>query len=254
MGGLELVGVAVKHFWMSGAWVKLPTPYVVELADSFTLAEAFRKLYAWSWTLRYGRTYQQWVDEKAKRLWDALHYFYVKRVAIDLQHLIHVVYRERLWDFRKRSWRPVDDRLTDRKPSAFIKGFVRYLIERLVSDGYLVYGWVVECRDRLRASDAYAPLEVSKFRIYSVGLYRRVVEVSDRLKAAEPRVEVALAPVKISRYPMRVVVELRDAVSATEVGFATAVAPPEPKATYARGLVRMPSLEYLKDLCTWKAS
>jgi hypothetical protein len=254
MGGPELVGVAIKHFWMSGAWVKPPTPYVVELADSLTLAEAFRKLYAWSWTLRYGRTYQQWVDEKAKRLWDALHYFYVKGVAIDLQHLIHAVYRERLWDLRKRSWRPIDDRLADRKPSAFIKGFVRYLIERLVSDGYLIYGWVVECRDRASISDARAPLEASKFRMYSVGLYQRVVEVSEQLKATEPRVETALAPVKISMYPMRAVVELRDAMSATEAGFGASVAPPETKATYARGLVRMPSLEYLRDLCTWKPS
>jgi hypothetical protein len=226
----------------------------VGVADRVAVAEQFRKLYVYSWTLRYGRTYQEWVEEKAKRLWDALHYFYAKKAPLELQHLMHAVYRERLWDFRKRSWRPVDDRLTDRKPSAFIKAFVRYLMERLASDGYLVYGWAVECRDRLRASDAYAPLEVSKFRIYSVGLYRRIVEVCDQLKATEPRVEVALAPVKISRYPMRVVVELRDAVSATEVGFATAVAPPEPKATYARGLVRMPSLEYLKDLCTWKGA
>jgi len=226
----------------------------VGVADPCVLVELFRKLYAWSWTLRYGRTYQQWVDEKAKRLRDALHYFYARRVAIDLQHLIHAVYRERLWDLRKRSWRPVDDRLADRKPSAFIKGFARYLVERLVSDGYLVYGWVVECRDRAGISDARAPLEASKFRVYSVGLYQRVVEVGDQLKTAEPEVETALAPVRISMYPMRAVVELRDAMSATEAGFWASAAPPEPKATYARGLVRMPSLEYLKDLCAWKPS
>ncbi|MCL7390075.1 MAG: hypothetical protein LZ173_09140, partial [Thaumarchaeota archaeon] len=121
------------------------------------------------------------------------------------------------------------------------------LLERLVEDGYLMYGWIVECHDRIRVSDAYTPLEVEKFRIYSVGLYHKVVEVYDCLRIADAKFEYMPTPVKITRYPMHITVELRDSIYINDVnaGFEASITPPETKTKYVRGLIRMPSIEYL---------
>jgi hypothetical protein len=228
--------------------------YIVELTDTVKVAETLYKAYIHSWTLWYGRTYQEWIDEKAKRLWNALNYFYIKKIPIDIQYLLHTVYRERLWDFRKYSWKPIDDHLTNHKPSPFMKSFINYLLERLVEDGYLMYGWIVECHDRIRVSDAYTPLEVERFRIYSVGLYSKVVEVYDCLRIVDAKLEYMPTPVKITKVPMHITVELRDSIYIDDVnaGFEASAIPPETKTKYVKGLIRMPSIEYLKDLCTWK--
>jgi hypothetical protein len=228
------------------------------LMDAFItvdeLVKSLVKAYVWSWTLWYGRTYQEWIDEKAKRLWNALNYFYIKKMPIDTQYLLHTVYRERLWDFKKYSWKPIDEHLTNHKPSPFMKSFINYLLERLVEDGYLMYGWIVECHDRIRVSDAYTPLEAEKFRIYSVELYHKVVEVNDCLRIVDSKLEYMPNPVKITRVPMHITVELRDSIYIDDVnaGFEAIDIPPETKTKYMRGLIRMPSIEYLKDLCTWK--
>jgi len=228
--------------------------HILNLIDVVKVTELFRKAYIYSWTLRYGRTYQGWIDEKAKRLWNALNYFYIKKTAIDIQILLHIVYRERLWDFRKRSWKPIDDHLTNHKPSPFMKSFINYLIERLISDGYLMYGWIVECHDRVRVSDAYTPMKVERFRIYSVGLYHKVVEVNDCLRIVDSKLEYMPTAVKKTKVPMHITVELRDSIYIDDVNavFEASITPPETKTKYVRGLIRMPSIEYLKDLCTWK--
>jgi hypothetical protein len=228
------------------------------LMDAFItvdeLVHELVKAYVWSWTLWYGRTYQEWIDEKAERLWNALNYFYTKKMPIDIQYLLHSVYRERLWDFRKYSWKPIDDHLTNHKPSPFMKSFINYLLERLVEDGYLMYGWIVECHDGIRVSDAYTPMKVEKFRIYNIGLYRKIVEVNDCFRIVDSKLEYMPTPVKITKVPMHITVELRDSIYINDVnaGFEASAIPPETKTKYVKGLTRMPSIEYLKDLCTWK--
>ena len=90
-----------------------------------------------SYTLRYGLTYDQWVEEKAKRIRECLEKFYTSNAPIDLQTLAEQTYRERLKKLSKLSWMPVKGAFTDFKPSPFIKNFLTYLVSKLIEDGYL---------------------------------------------------------------------------------------------------------------------
>jgi len=224
--------------------------FTITLMDTIKVDETFRKAYIYSWTLRYGKTYQEWIEEKAKRIRDVLAFFHARRMPIDIQHLIHMVYRERLLDFGKLLWKPIDEHLTDHKPSAFIKSFTRYLIEKLASDGYLIYGWLVECHDKTRISDAYIPIEASTVRIYGIGIYSKIVELNDHSKLADVKVELKPAPMKVTRLPMKTIIELRDYIGVDDekAKLEAAILPPKTKTTYMRRVTSIPSIEYLKNI------
>lgn len=143
-----------------------------------------------SYTLRYGLTYEDWAGEKARRILECLRIFYEADSPLDLQTLAERVYRERLRRVSKGSWMPVGGRLTDHRPSAFIKGFLSHLMETLHEDGYIAYKWVIELHDVVRAADGEA-----------------------------------------------------------EAGQAGAK---PPKTGYMIRILRLPSLEYLRDLCIWR--
>jgi hypothetical protein len=173
---------------------------------------------------------------------------------VDLQVLAERVYRERLWGTSKESWRPVQDRFTDFNPSPFIKNFLAHLVQRLVSDGYLLYGWTLEVRERARGLDEPPKPEASVARVYREGIYRKVVEVRDGVGVSEPRAERLPTPLKVSRLPGLARIEARELarVSDEAVKPEAFVEPTAVRAVYVRRVIKVPSLEYLRDLCTWK--
>jgi predicted metal-dependent HD superfamily phosphohydrolase len=205
-----------------------------------------------SYTLRYGLTYEQWADEKAKRIIRCLKKFYASNVPVDLQVMAEEIYRERLRGVSKLSWMPVHGRFTDFKPSAFIKNFLTYLVDKLVEDGYIMYGWLVEAYDKARVLDQI--FGVSRVRIYGIGIRIKVVEVLDGVRVLDKGVEILPQEVKVIRYPLHVYVEIRDTIRASEIsdGVETSAKPPETRITYSRRVLRIPPLDYLRDLCTWK--
>jgi len=104
------------------------------------------------YTLAYGRSYDEWVREKARRIYSYLYYVWKRKIPIDVQDLAEVVYRERLlglgtlWGYRvpKYRWKPILEAFTDFKPSPFIKNFLMALIKWLREKGYIdEYGIVV---------------------------------------------------------------------------------------------------------------
>jgi len=206
-----------------------------------------------SYTERYGLSYEEWAERKAERIRDALAMFYRSGAPVDLQILVERMYRERLMRMTKESWKPVDDRFTDFKPSPFIKNFTSYLIGRLVEDGYISYGWTVEAYDRIRSSDEATPLDVSKARIYSYGIHHRYVEVCDGLSVHESSVEARPPDVRVTRRVGAFIVEARDSTRVSdetvkpEATFSRAT-----KTIYSRRVLRIPSIDYLKDLCIWR--
>jgi len=204
------------------------------------------------YTQRYGLTYDQWAEEKAKRIRSYLQMIYTSNAPVDPQKLVEEVYRERLKKFSKLSWMPVKGAFTDFKPSPFIKNFLTYLVSKLIEDGYIIQGWRIEAYERARASDQ--TLETSKTRIYSIGLRSKIVEVAEAIKTSEPSLETQLQPIKITQYPLHTYIEIREAthVSDTKRAIEVSTEPPATKATYAKRVLKIPSLEYLKDLCTWK--
>ena len=207
-----------------------------------------------SYTLRYGLTYEQWVQKKAERIRNCLLKFYTSNVPIDLQILAEQVYRERLSEMSKLYWMPVKGAFTDSKPSPFIKKFIAFLISKLVEDGYIVFGWQVEMHDRARISEQ--AIDTPKSKIYSIGLWQKIVETGDITKLQEQNFETLLQPVKVRRYWRYTYLEIRETarVGETKQAVETLANPPETKAVYAKRVLKIPSLYYLKDLCTWKSS
>jgi len=106
-----------------------------------------------SYTLRYGRTYDEWARLKASRILSYLKYCYSKGMAIDIQELALQIYLERLLYTRKISWKPYKNTFLDKKPSAFIKNFINCLLERLSMDGYIKRGYIIEIRESISATD-----------------------------------------------------------------------------------------------------
>jgi len=89
------------------------------------------------YTAWYGKTYDEWCQEKAWRIYEYLRWCFYHREPIDLQHLAFTVYRERLIHVSKLLWKPHKNRFLDFKPSPFIRNFLRYLIEQLKELGYI---------------------------------------------------------------------------------------------------------------------
>jgi hypothetical protein len=158
------------------------------------------------------------------------------------------VYIERLWKKSKLSWMPVKGNFTDFKPSPFIKNFLNYLINRLVADGYILYGWCIEAYDRTRIVEP--PLDVTTSRIYSIGLHRKIIEIRDTVTVEDTHVKIARADVKIKRFPKWDIVEVRDSTHVSDSTEST-IQPPPTKATYQTKLTSVPTLEYLENLCAW---
>jgi cell fate (sporulation/competence/biofilm development) regulator YlbF (YheA/YmcA/DUF963 family) len=225
---------------------------IVKAIDQIEKAAYIKPKPAIPYTQRYGLTYDQWAEERAKRIRECLEKFYTSNAAVDLQTLAEQIYRERLKKFSKLSWMPVKGAFTDFKPSPFIKNFLTYLINRLIEDGYIMQGWRIEAYERARASDQ--TLEASKTRIYRIGIKSKIVEVAEAIKTSEPSLETQLQPIKITQYPLHTYIEIREAthVSDTKRAIEVSTEPPATKATYAKRVLKIPSLEYLKDLCTWK--
>jgi len=207
-----------------------------------------------SYTRRYGLTYKEWAEEKARRIRDALIMFYRSGAPVDPQILAERIYMERLWRVSKESWKPVHDRFTDFKPSPFIKNFISYLVMKLIEDGYISYGWTVESYDRVRVSDADTPVELSKARIHSYGILNRFIEVSDSVAFSEPHLEASPPHVKVTRLVGLFIAEARDAAHVSDEtvkpGFTSN--PPETMTVHSKRVLRIPSIEYLMDICIWK--
>jgi len=191
------------------------------------------------YTQAYGRSYDEWCRVKAERIRDYLLECKLKGRPIDLQELASRVYIERLnptffHRVRKWWWRPIKGRFTDFKPSAFIKNFINYLIERLKSLGYVRRGYVVETRDLVSVTD-----EVE----YAM---KGLAELYDGLRASEI---VAYARGRFFGAVKDWVIELRDTFTCVD-GI------PERrlgvKMWFEERLVEVPSLETLVDICTWK--
>jgi hypothetical protein len=228
----------------------------VELVEQLKVSESLIKTYKHDWTLQYGRTYQEWVYEKAKRLKNVLTYFYSKQKPIDVEYLISSVYRERLENVRLILWKPVKKQLTNHKPSPFIKSFINYLLDRLIEDGYLFHGWIVELHDRMRVKDVDIPFETKTFRTYSFGLFHKIVEIHDKLTIKDVKIEYEPTPIKIQRYPKLVIVELRERIGISDIEkpLEYGVQPKETTIDFEERLREIPSLEYLVDISTWKDS
>jgi len=210
-----------------------------------------------SYTYAYGRSYDEWVEEKARRVQRALSYAFQRGVDLDLSMLAYEVYRERLAGVGMFRWRPVGGRFLDFKPSPFIKNFIGYLVSRLVEGGFISYGWVVEARDRARVGDVCAPSSRDVVRVYRPGLFSRVVEVSDGLRASDFKVEGFPTLLKVHLFRTKLgtglaLVEARDVVYAVEGAVEACVSPKPPVSWYGRRVLRVPDIDTLKDICRWR--
>jgi hypothetical protein len=216
------------------------------------LEKISKKPFGKPYTALYGLTYDEWIDEKAKRIRDCLRMFYTSSTPIDIQTLAELVYRERLRNSSKLYWMPVKGEFTDSKPSPFIKKFITYLINKLVEDGYIVFGWQIEIYDKIRVSEQR--VDTIKSRIYSIGLWQKILEISDNAKLLEQSFETLLQPIKVKKYWRYTYLEIREAIRVSERRRAleTIVNPPKTKTVYAKHVLKIPTLYYLKDLCEWK--
>jgi hypothetical protein len=211
-----------------------------------------KKPFGKPYTALYGLTYDEWIDEKAKRIRDCLRMFYTSNIPIDIQMLVESVYRERLRNSSKLYWMPVKGAFTDSKPSPFIKKFTTYLINKLVEDGYIVFGWRIEIYDKIRVSEQI--VDTTKYKIYSIGLWQKILEISDNTKLLEQSFKTAFQPIKVKKYWRYTYLEIREVVyvSETKRALETIANPPETKTVYAKHVLKIPTLYYLKDLCEWK--
>ena len=216
------------------------------------LEKISKKPFGKPYTALYGLTYDEWIDEKAKRIRDCLRMFYTSSTPIDIQTLAELVYRERLRNRSKLYWMPVKGAFTDSKPSPFIKKFITYLINRLVEDGYIVFGWRIEIYDKIRVFEQR--VDTAKYKIYSIGLWQKILEISDNAKLLEQSFETSLQPIKVKKYWRYTYLEIREVirVSETRRALETTANPPEAKTVYAKHVLKIPTLYYLKDLCEWK--
>ena len=97
------------------------------------------------YTTRYGRTYSEWINIKARRIYQYLNYIYEKRIPLNKQDLTEAIYIERLTGMGtpthvrhpKALWKPIGSAFTNHKPSPFMKNFINYLIDWLINNGYL---------------------------------------------------------------------------------------------------------------------
>jgi len=111
--------------------------FVRTFFDTVTVLDWIWKLKFRPYTWAYRKTYEEWVAEKAVRIQSILRLYFLKRLPIDIQKLTSRLYWERLFGLGKWSWKPLDRRFLDYKPSAFIRNFIYYLIAELQDRGYM---------------------------------------------------------------------------------------------------------------------
>mgnify|MGYP000335991188 CR=1 FL=1 len=194
------------------------------------------------YTLRYGKTYDQWVEEKARRIHDVLKYFYFRGEPVRLKEMMYHVYRERLSQTRMYWWRPIDGHFTDFKPSPFMKNFMNYLISELKGMGCILTGYVVEISESLSATDDVGTDK--KTMVYRGTMWKRIT-ISDSMRATDERMGEIVGR---NLESVKKVIELRDAVSVCDTRPTTS----RTRTYYANRVVRLPSLDTLRDLCRWK--
>jgi hypothetical protein len=96
---------------------------------------------------------------KARRIYGYLERAFWLDRKIDFQQLAGEVYRERLLDIPKQVWKPRYGFLLNKKPSAFAKNFIEYLIKRLKEDGFAQVMYVVEANDLALSTDKFEEVE-----------------------------------------------------------------------------------------------
>ena len=170
-----------------------------------------------SYTERYGKTYDEWAEEKAQRLYNALKYFYFKNEPVKLKELALQVYRERLIGVPIIKWKPVFEIFTDFKPSPFIKNFLTYVIEQLKYSGYYTTSFTVETGDIAKVKEQ----KVDKIKISIQPPRNITVEVYDTVRVLDQKIEEK--PVEFETKIYRV-----DKVT------------------------RLPPYDFIKNLCYWK--
>jgi len=169
-----------------------------------------------SYTLRYGKTYEEWAEEKAKRIYNALKYYYGKKEPARLKDFAFQVYRERLLGVSLIKWKPVFEIFTDFKPSPFIKNFIKYVFDELKYAGYIKTYFTVEIYDITCVNDI--KLDIIKISFQPPQHY--TVEVKDTVTVRDtPRPEKTIPQTKITRMDM---------------------------------VEHLPPYEFIKNLCYWK--
>jgi len=195
-----------------------------------------------SYTLRYGKTYEEWAEEKAERLCSILKYFYDKNEPIRLKEIAAYVYRERLTGISILKWKPINNRFLDFKPSPFIKNFLTYAIDQLKTAGYIATTYVVEVKDRVAVSDE---VSTEKMRITGLKTVWKQVEVEDKVTVADPYVDKVIG--RMIRSPVKII-EVRDTLKAEDIKLKYTTT----RISYADYVIRLPSLKFIKELCYWK--
>jgi len=169
-----------------------------------------------SYTLRYGKTYEEWAEEKAKRIYNTLKYYYEKKEPVRLKDLVFQVYRERLIGVPILRWKPVFEIFTDFKPSPFMKNFIKYVIEQLKYAGFLRTYFIVEAVDITCVND------------------------------------IKTENIKISKQPpANYIAEMGDTVTVRDTPREQKT-PPKTKITRMDMVERLPPYDFIKNLCYWK--
>lgn len=137
-----------------------------------------------SYTLRYGKEYEEWCKEKAKRILDYLKICYYENKPLDFQDLAYKTYFERLIKVSKEKWKTVNNRFLDFKPSPFMHNFLYHVRDKLLEDGFLKSIFWVEVIYQDGSSETFT---------FNIETIEAENEVWDKVKELE-----ALKPKKIS--------------------------------------------------------
>jgi len=107
-----------------------------------------------SYTLVYGKSYEEWINERAKRIRNYLNDCFLRNQEINLFDFAYYVYHERLSLESFSKWKPYENRFLDLKPSPFIKNYLLFVIERLREDGYVQASFSVEIVETLTLTES----------------------------------------------------------------------------------------------------
>jgi len=108
-----------------------------------------------SYTLAYGRTYNEWIEERARRIRSYLELCYSRNQEINLFDFCYSVYHERLSLESPSFWRPYENQFQDFKPSPFIRNYLLFVIERLRELGFIKAQFELQITDSLTLSETF---------------------------------------------------------------------------------------------------
>jgi hypothetical protein len=194
-----------------------------------------------SYTLAYKRTYEEWINEKSKRIYNYLKYVYEKGLPIDFQDLAFKVYFERLFDYRKALWKPYQGRFLDLKPSPFIRNFLYFLCDQLKIRGYLLSGYIVEIKE---------PISILDFeeKVYDVGKekvkYGYVVKIRDSIFTSD-------FTSNFKKQGKAKIIEIREYVFASDFKIEHEIGKTKVRIYFENRLIGLPTLEEIKDICVF---